>query len=348
MRVFPRVLVVGGGAAGLGSALALARGGCRVRLICRAPPQASRVAAGMLGPLSEAALECSRAYPSALRLGLLGLTRWREEANAVGVSLRFGCRLLLSPEILERAWRLAHDIGWSPQEGGGGLWLPEEACLDPVAALHQLKAAFIAAGGECTSGDATEPLWRGGRVCGVRLSNGDAIASDGVVLAPGFHPTATAWLAAAPALAHLQPARGTILRFSGASRQSDSVVRSPGVYLVPRADGDVLAGASMEFGQVEPSPSPAEAARLSHAAIALSPDLERTAWTAEAGIRAMSPDWAPLLGPAAAPGLFLAAGMGRNGWLLSMVTGDIISAYVLERPIPPLYGAFAPHRFDPS
>ena len=74
--------------------------------------------------------------------------------------------------------------------------------------------------------------------------------------------------------------------------------------------------------------------------------LEGSQVSAAAGVRPMSPDGAPLIGPNGPAGCFIAAGHGRNGWLLANVTADIITDYVFERPIDPLAASFKPDRFD--
>lgn len=341
MKLAPRVVVVGAGAAGLGCALALTRAGAGVQVIAAAPPRASLVAAGMLGPVSEAALEPKHAHGRAFELGLAGLSRWREEAANLGLSLEFGCRLRHPPKVRERAAALAAAAGWRVEDAADSIWLGDEAILDTAAAVQALCRA---SGVEPILGQAMGPLWRGQRVSGVRLQDGTLIEADAVVLAPGAWASES-WLEAAPSLQRLEPARGCIVAFAGAGLTGPAMWRAPGVYLARQPGGRLLAGASMEFGVREEAPEPGLVEALRGAAIAERPELGLVGWKAEAGVRAMSPDCAPLLGRAAAPGLFLAAGMSRNGWLLSLLAGEIISAYVLEHDISPLHAAFSPDRF---
>jgi len=342
-----QAIVVGAGAAGLGCALALARAGARVRVVAAGAPRASLAAAGMLGPISEAALEPNGAHPLGVDLGLEGLDRWGAMAPALAIPLRRGCRLLHRPETLARAAALAERAGWRPIADAGSLRLQEEAVLEAPAAAARLIRAAAAAGAQRVQAQALAPLWREDRVIGVLIEGGEALEADFVVLAPG-HGRSTVWAEAAPALRALTPARGCIVAVEQAPAGDPPVLRTPEVYLAAQPGGRLLAGASMEFGVDDAQPDPTIAARLHAAAVARRPDLEALPWRAHAGVRAMSPDWAPLLGPAGAPGLFLAAGMGRNGWLLSLLAGEIISAYVFEQPIAPLYAAFSPDRLRPS
>jgi glycine oxidase len=317
------VLVVGAGAAGLGCAVALTRAGLRVGVVDRPPPRASLVAAGMLGPVSEASRE-SDADTAArvLELGAEGLRAWKAQAPALGVQLRMtGARLAGGAERLQRAARLAVEAGFQAGTGARGeLWLPEEAVLDPPQAAAALRAAVQAAGGALRESDETAAPWlEAGRVCGVVLGE-QRVRAGAVVLAPGA-AVGPEWVALAPALAQLTPARGCILHFAGLPEEAERPVwRGDALYLAPQPGGRLLAGASMELGQSQPVADPAIAAQLHAAAVAARPELAAAAWTAQAGVRALSPAGRPLLGPAA-PGLFLAAGMGRNGWLLALHVG---------------------------
>nr|WP_308212627.1 FAD-dependent oxidoreductase [Actinomadura madurae] len=67
-----------------------------------------------------------------------------------------------------------------------------------------------------------------------------------------------------------------------------------------------------------------------------------------AGLRPGSPDNAPVMGPTALPGLFVGTGHFRNGVLLTPVSADILSAMLLDRPVPEVAGPFAPDRFSPE
>jgi glycine oxidase len=64
-----------------------------------------------------------------------------------------------------------------------------------------------------------------------------------------------------------------------------------------------------------------------------------------AGVRPMSPDWSPQIGPDT-QGVLIADGHARNGWLLAPLTGAMIAAYVFDDPIAPLWAAFTPQRFE--
>ena len=65
-----------------------------------------------------------------------------------------------------------------------------------------------------------------------------------------------------------------------------------------------------------------------------------------AGVRPMSPDWAPMIGPSGPEGCFVACGHSRNGWLLGPLTGQILAAQVLAQPLEDLWTAFSPDRFE--
>lgn len=324
------VAVVGAGAAGLGCAVALVRAGLRVAILDRPPPQASLVAGGMLGPVSEAAHQTDpRSAEMILQLGLEGLAAWRRHGAALGVAVRpVGAVLAQGRDVQARALQLAQRSGWPVEQRGQALFLPGEAVLNPAQALAAMGVSLRRAGVRFVETDTIAQPWTtpAGRVCGVRLGD-TAIAAEAVVLAPGAQ-VEQAWARLAPQLQALTPARGCILGFSGLPEALDAPVwRGEGLYLVAQPGGLLLAGASMEIGQREAQVDAAVAAGLRAAALALRPELASAPWRAQAGVRALAPLGRPLLSPAA-PGLFLAAGMGRNGWLFSLAAGERLAAMI--------------------
>jgi glycine oxidase len=121
-------------------------------------------------------------------------------------------------------------------------------------------------------------------------------------------------------------------------------VRSQSFYLAQRRE-DVVLGATMQPGVYDRRVDRAQVDALAAAAEAVFPGEVKLTGEAWAGIRPMSPDGWPMIGPTGA-GLLVAAGHSRNGWLLAPITAEIISAYVFAAEPPPEWAALSPARFE--
>jgi glycine oxidase len=125
------------------------------------------------------------------------------------------------------------------------------------------------------------------------------------------------------------------------------VVRTHRVYLVPRRNGPLIVGSTMEEAGFDKTPRAGPIARLLRAAQHLCPSLDestiRDFW---AGLRPASPDGLPLLGPTALPGYWEALGHFRNGILLAPITAQVISSWIVNgKPSFPV-DALLPRRFE--
>jgi glycine oxidase len=123
----------------------------------------------------------------------------------------------------------------------------------------------------------------------------------------------------------LTPIKGQILRLDCGSA-AGPVVRGAGVYLCPGAP--TVVGATMEFGRDDLTPEPLKTAPLLLAAKALRPDWAAATAITEVGVRASTPDGLPLVGWSARPGVMLAVGARRNGWLLAPLVAGLVTAYL--------------------
>lgn len=346
----PEVLVIGAGAAGSMCAAMLAGRGARVRLLAdnHAAPPASAAAAGMLAPWSEALLAPDHGHARALDLGVESLKMWEDLASSLKLGFRRPGTLLHRDRARSDAFLdAALAAGAKASLGAGGLFLADEALLDPRTALRALRDWARANGAEYEDDNrVVEILSEPGCIVGARLENRSLVCAQAIVLAPGAFTNA-ALRRAVPQLGCLVPARGCLVEFQTPQEECVPMQRGEGIYLASQPGGRLLAGASMEFGMASPHPDPEQLAILRERAIALRPDLQHAPWSGRAGVRAMSPDWSPLIGRTPIDGLFLAAGMGRNGWLLAPVTGRMMCAYVFGEALAPLHAAFSPDRFAP-
>jgi glycine oxidase len=129
------------------------------------------------------------------------------------------------------------------------------------------------------------------------------------------------------------------------SRTLRGLARGTGVYLVPRLDGELVVGASVEE-RTDTAVTAGAAYELLRAAREVLPVVDELELVeATAGLRPGTPDNAPLLGPTELPGLALATGHYRNGILLAPVTADLIVEYLVSGSVPEPAKPFGPDRF---
>jgi glycine oxidase len=189
-----------------------------------------------------------------------------------------------------------------------------------------------------------------GRAAGVRLESGESVGADTVVLAAGCWSSAIPGLPAG-AVPTVRPVKGQILRLRGPadppflSRNLRGVARGSHVYLVPRHDGRVVLGATVEEKGFDTAVTAEAAYTLLRDAHHLVPGvLELELAESHAGLRPGSVDNAPLLGPSALPGLVLATGHYRNGVLLTPATADALATYLATGRLEDHVGPFSPAR----
>ena len=196
-----------------------------------------------------------------------------------------------------------------------------------------------------TQTPATGFVTSSGRITAVR-SRDQAFACDYVVLAAG----ARSGRLAAKLRAHVpvRPVRGQMVALGGMSAPIRHIVWGPDGYLVPRANGLVFAGATVEDVGFRRRTTKAGLASLRTMARALVPQLEAaTLQFAWAGLRPGTPDALPIIGPV--PGwenLIAATGHFRNGILLGPLTGRVVAAGVAQGDWTGVPGAFSPERFE--
>lgn len=334
MDARPTIKVAGAGALGLACALALADRGARVTVHDPAAPgdNASSVAAGMLAPAFEAALD-EQATPH-LPVLMAGRDLWPGLAERIGLPLDRRGALGIGDEVwlvatearlralglpVERTGRLSE---LAPGVAGEeGLRVGDDWRLDPRAAMAALVKACAEAG----------VMFR-------REAAGERGDADLLVAATGQAREL------APELQVLTPIKGHILRLAGRAYQG-LTVRGQGIYAAPARDGLIL-GASMELGLSDRAIDPVQVERLRRAGLALFPGWREAAVSAQTGIRATTPDDLPLAGFSRLPGVLVAAGARRNGWLLAPLVAQVVADLAFERDAGPFAAAFAPERFS--
>jgi glycine oxidase len=379
-------VVIGAGVIGLSVAWRAAQRGVTVTLADPVPGSgATRAAAGMLTPVSEAAYaekdllglgaESLRRYPdfAAELTGLTGLpTGFRrdgtmqvgydaddlaviEELHALQES--FG---VAAERLTARQCRKAEPL--LDPSVRGGLLTTGDGSVDPrllarallaaaeksgVRIVRQPAAGLLVAGED---GEASED--GGGRAAGARLADGSEVTADWVVLAAGWQSPALAGLPPA-AVPPVRPVKGQILRLrvppegDQLSRCVRGVVRGRSVYLVPRQDGELVVGATQEEMGADTRVTAGGVWELLRDARTLVPGLTEFEFAeAIAGLRPGTPDNAPVLGPSGLPGLVLATGHFRAGVLLAPVTAEIVADYLATGRLAAAADPFTMARFQ--
>jgi glycine oxidase len=306
-RLGARVAVAGAGAMGSAVALALARAGQDVTIFDPRPlgDNASGVAAGMLAPAAEAVFDPI----SASHLDLLRRARdlWPAFAAALGAPvLKDGLRVEGDPAWLDAVAARFEALGASGHRQDGALVSDEDWRIEARPTLAAMRDAALA--------------------LDVRFETRAFEAEDLATFAVVVLATGAASLTGlAPELAALTPIKGQILR-ADRGPATGPVIRGDGVYICPGARPAI--GATMEIGRDDLAVDAAATEGLRRAAVRLRPELAGAAMTTEVGVRATTADGLPLVGWSARPGVMLAVGARRNGWLLAPLVADLVAAYL--------------------
>jgi glycine oxidase len=363
--------VVGGGVIGLGIAWRAAQAGLSVTVVDQAPGRgASWAAAGMLAPVTEVhygerpllglnlaaaarwpgfAVEVEEAAgrPVGYRpAGTLAVARDTDDNAALEDLYRFQLRCGLQVERLRSRECRQLEPGLAPSIRGGIL-APGDHQVDNRALVEALLVACERAGVRLVEGRVAELAVEGDQVTGVVLGDGARLPAGVVVLAAGCWSGGLGGLAA-EVLVPVRPVKGQLLYLRGPADQPlcQRNVRGLEVYVVPRGDGRVVVGATVEEQGFDTRVTAGAVGDLLRAALELLPDVaELELAETVVGLRPGSPDNAPMLGPAGPEGLVVATGHYRNGILLTPVTADAIAELLATGRVPELIAPFAPGRF---
>lgn len=369
------VAVIGGGVIGLAIAWRLAQRGVPVTVFERgqAGRGASWAAAGMLAagvetepgeaalsalnraslalwPDFAAALETASGLPVGLRQeGTLMLALNRDDLASLRFTFEFQRDHGIPLEWLTPRQALAREPRLTPSLAGA-VFSAADHQADNRLLGAALAAALREAGGVLREHCAVTGLdLTGGRVTGV-IAGEACVKAETVVLAAG------AWSAELPGMPQaarppVRPVKGQMLALSmdPAAPLLRHVVWAPHAYLVPRADGRLIVGATVEEKGFDPHLTAGGLLSLLDGAWRALPGIEELpiaeTWV---GFRPGSRDDAPLLGPGTLPGLVYATGHHRNGILLTPITATLVADHILSGRIAPEMAPFAPSRFAPK
>jgi glycine oxidase len=293
------VLVIGGGVTGLSVALSLCMKGRRATVVDRGhqPGMSSWAGAGILSPLPP-----WKYHEDVNRLALAGMAAWPEWAAFLETHASTSAEYWVCGMSVEQvpeddvgralAWCQSHQL--AAQWRGNAIWLPEIAQARNPRLLVALRQTVTALGGtflpDC---DVTELNFQNGKMHSAVTTCGELSAGQ-FVLATG------AWsalpLGSLPPVPAIRPIRGQIVLYPPGSHALRHIVLQDGIYLVPRLDGHLLVGSTLEDAGFEANTRPETIDRLKAAACELLPSLRQHApilsW---AGLRPGSPDNIPLI-----------------------------------------------------
>lgn len=337
------VIVVGGGPVGAACARELAASGRRTLLIDRGetPGEAWRASAGML-----AAQVSSSEEDPVFELGLGGREYYADLApqlrETTGIDIGFwqeGIARLAADEA--DAARLRSMVAWQRQQGhvcdwfdarevkerwpwagasAGALWAPRDGALQPVRLVEALVKDAVRLGATVVRDTVVSVERRGDRVTGVQGQNFHPAAD--VVVANG------AWarqLNGIPRPLAVEPIRGQMAALAWPEGIPPAIVLGREHYVVAR-DSEAIVGSTMEHAGFNPEVTASGLAEIFTGASAICPPLAKgevlRTW---AGLRPVSPDGLPIVGrEPRLTGLYYATAHGRNGILLSGITGAMI------------------------
>ena len=364
-----RIVVVGAGVIGSAVAFECARRGARVQVLDPRPPGrgATHASAGILAPYIEGH------SPALRRLGVRGLAlydaflaRLNESARSQpeygrGGTLQAafddeGARLLTESAGLLADAALAHRmLGGAAARAlepalsdrvVAALEIPDHGYVNPTALVDALVTGCAAHG---ATFDRARVLALHASASGVRIdADTGRIDADAVVLAAGSW-TSCSWapVPAGGGEPPIRPIRGQLLHLRSAAPVAARVLWGPGCYVVPRHDGTLLVGATVEDVGFDERATLGGVRAMVDAASALVPGLDSAVLEeVRVGLRPATSDELPIVGPSATmPHVYFASGHYRNGVLLAPLTAGLVADLVLHERAGAELSGLHPARF---
>ncbi|WP_319419383.1 glycine oxidase ThiO [Pleurocapsa sp. FMAR1] len=357
MKTTKNILIIGGGIISLSIAIELKRQGAKVTVVSKDFMQAaSHAAAGMLAPMAEK-------LTSAAMFDLCSRSRWlypewtQKLEELTGVDTGYLSCGILAP-VYAQPESIAEDNSavWLDKQAihlyqpglsdrvMGGWWYPEDGQVDNRCLMRSLLQAAQTLGVEIKEGVAVKAIQqKQGRVNGVLTDIGQLEAEEYVLAAGSW----SSQLLPLP----VRPVKGQMLSLRMPQKPHQPfplqrVLYGEDIYLVPRQDGRLVIGATVEEVEWTPFNTPSGIQSLLDRATELYPaiadwQIEEFWW----GFRPGTPDELPILGRSACDNLYLATGHYRNGILLAPVTASLLSDLILEQKSDPLLAEFSYQRF---
>ncbi|HYA62616.1 MAG TPA: glycine oxidase ThiO [Candidatus Sulfotelmatobacter sp.] len=360
-------VVAGGGLIGASIALELAEAGMKVGLYDAREPgrEASWASAGMISPAPEnpgmipfvpMSLASVALYPEFIRKveELTGMDVGYRKDGALDVIVEGDAQKELSTIIA-----LQHGVGLRAEalnaeqaremepslteETQAAVFRPDEASLDARVFTEAVLEAAGRKGVQIFAGNGAKAVWKEGARCrGLVLEKGQAEAKWTIIAAGCF----SARIAGVELYAPVFPAKGQMLALRCESVEIQRVLWLEHTYLVPRNDGRIIAGSTIERTGFDHDVTAGGMKKILSEALQLVPGLEKArieeTW---AGLRPDSLDHLPIIGPTDVDGLLIATGHFRSGILLAPVTARLIREWVTKQRVSVDWGRVSPMRF---
>jgi glycine oxidase len=361
------VAIAGAGLIGSSIAFELAQSGLKVAIFDRGEPgrEASWASAGILSPAPESPAMISMVPLAKASMNLYpALVANVEEISGekVGfrpkgtidvffskdaipdlstlIALHHGMGLKAEPLRPEDARELEPSLS---QELEAAALRPEEASIDNRALTHAMLSAAKKSGVEVFAGsDVTGIAQDSERCTGLKLGN-ETVSAKWTVIAAGCF---SADIDGVKDFAPVRPAKGQMVSLRADGLKIERVIWGEKIYIVPRNDGRILAGATVEYVGFDTQVTAGGIEKILSAAIEVIPEfanahIEET-W---AGLRPDSPDHLPILGPTDIDGLVIATGHFRSGVLLTPITARLVRQWITERSVELDWERLSPMRF---
>jgi len=359
--------IAGGGLIGASIALELAEAGFNVALFDARDPgrEASWASAGMISPAPENAdmipfvpmsLASVALYPDFIRKveDLSGIDVGYKKNGALDVLLDGNIEQELSTIIA-----LQHGVGLKAQALNGeqarkmepsltdetqaAIFREDEAALDTRALIDATLKAAARKGVEIFAGNGAKGLWKAGSRCkGLLLENGQVEAKWTIIAAGCFSARIDGVAPYAPVF----PAKGQMISLRCESVELEHILWLEHKYLVPRKDGRIIAGSTIERTGFDHDVTAGGVQLILREVMKMVPGLENArieeTW---AGLRPDSPDHLPIIGPTDLDGLLIATGHFRSGILLTPVTSRMIREWVTTQKVTVDWQRLSPMRF---
>jgi glycine oxidase len=360
-------VVAGGGIIGASIALEFAEAGMKVAIYDTREPgrEASWASAGMISPAPEnpgaipfvpISLASVALYPKFIQrveelsgrnvayrkdgaIDALFDGNIEEELSTV-IALQHGVGLRAQALTAEQAREMEPSLS---EDIAAAIFRPDEASLNTRAFTDAVLKAGKARGVEIFAGNGARSLWKeGGRCQGLNLEDGRVEAKWTVIAAGCF----SARIEGVSPYAPVFPAKGQMMALRCESIEIKRVMWMEHTYLVPRNDGRIIAGSTIERTGFDHDVTAGGLKKILTEAIKLAPGLaaariEET-W---AGLRPDSPDHLPILGPTDIEGLLIATGHFRSGILLAPITALLMRQWVCSQKVSVDWERFSPMRF---
>jgi glycine oxidase len=360
-------VIAGAGLIGGAIALELARAGVRVAVFDQGEPgrEASWAGAGILSPapenpaiiplvpLSKASVALYPEFVARVEEISGQDVGFRAKGTLEALFSRDAARELSTHVALHHGWGLKAEAlsaddarelepALSPELEAAVL-RPDEASVDNRALTQAVLDAARKSGVEIFAHREVQGIWRKKQHCAGLVLKNESVSAKWTIIAAGAF---SAGIAGVNTYAPVRPAKGQMVSLRAERVKIERVLWSDKIYLVPRNDGRILAGATVEYVGFDKRVTAGALEKLLGSAILLAPELAHArveeTW---AGLRPDSPDHLPILGPADIDGLLIATGHFRSGILLTPITARLIREWVTEQRVSVDWERFSPLRF---